>query len=182
MDVIVLPKLVWKESPNKSSRHNTLIDLLVYHETAGFYRGDIATLCNNKVPPEKRVSAMGVLREDGLEFTQLVRIRDKAWTQGWFNPRAIGVEHSNVTSKGYSTETQLKVSARIFGWLCWQEDIPVRFARGGNGPGICRHLDLGAAGGGHTQCGMSDTKFHLWLEMIHHEVERGDYKKVWARL
>lgn len=174
---IVLPKLVWRPSPNFSSRHGRRIDLLVYHETAGRYSGDVSWLCN----PVARASALGVLREDGGEFTQLVRIADKAWTQGAFNPRAIGVEHSNVTSKGYSTEKQLRVSARIFGWLAWKLDIPVRISRNGSGPGICRHADLGAAGGGHTQCGMGDAAFHRWLEMIHHEVERGDFKKQWAR-
>jgi hypothetical protein len=174
---IVLPKLIWLPSPNFSSRHGTRIDLLVYHETAGFYNGDISWLRN----PKSKASALGVLREDGMEFTQLVKIADKSWTQAFYNPRSVGVEHSNVTSKGYSTEIQLKVSARIFGWLALKLDIPVRIARGGNGRGICRHSDLGSLGGGHTQCGMSDINFERWLKMIHHEVERGGYKKVWAK-
>lgn len=178
LEPVILPPLVWHPSPNFSSRHGVKPDLLVYHETAGRYKGDVSWLCN----PESEASALGVLREDGREFTQLVRIADKAWTQyPYFNPRAVGVEHSNLTAKGYATELQLRTSARIFAWLAWKLDVPIRFARAGKGAGICRHSDLGALGGGHTQCGMGDVAFRRWLEMIHDEDERGGFRKVWAR-
>src|SRR4051795_6534996 len=93
---IVLPPLVWHASPNFSSRRGTLIDLLVYHETAGSYKSAVSWLCTPTVyAPDGRVisgpdaSAMGVLREDGKEFTQLVHVKDKAWAQAAYNARAI---------------------------------------------------------------------------------------------
>lgn len=175
---IVLPKLIWRPSPNFSSRNGIKPNLLVYHETAGSYLGAISWLRN----PVSGVSAMGVLREDGNEFTQLVKVRDKAWTQGAFNSRAVGIENANITSKGYATEMQLRVCARIFGWLMWQLHIPLRFARGGNGAGICRHSDLGSAGGGHTNCGMNDRDFWRFMAMIEKEIKRGGYKTLWARM
>jgi len=175
---VTLAPLVWKRSPNFSSRKGADVRLIVYHETAGHYRSDVSWLCN----PKADASAYFVVREDGGEVTQLVRLRDKAWTQAWYNPVSVGVEHSNVTAKGYSTEAQLRASARIFGWLLNLYDLPTRWARGGVGAGVCRHLDLGAAGGGHTQCGMGDHDLARWLEMITDERERGGYRREWARL
>lgn len=188
VDPAVLAPLKWRPSPNYSTRAGARIDLLVYHESAGHYAGDCDWLCtptvrdkNGRVVSGPDASATAVLREDGGELTQLVRVADKAWAQGAFNSRAVGVEHSNVTAKGYSTEAQLRESARLFAWLSWKNGIPVRFARGGFGPGVCRHLDLGEAGGGHLQCGMGDADFFRWLEMIHHERLRGGFRKTYLR-
>lgn len=174
---VALPPLRWKRSPNVSSRHGARIDLLTWHESAGVYRGDVSWLCN----PRAEASAHLVIREDGGEVTQLVKLADKAWHAAAFNPRSVGVEHSNLTAKGYATEAQLRVSARVFAWLCWKLAVPPRFARGGHGRGVCRHLDLGAAGGGHTQCGPSDATWHRFLEMLHDELGRGGFRHTWAR-
>lgn len=163
-------------SPNHSTRHGERIRLLVWHETAGAYDGSVAWLCN----PAAQASAHLVVREDGGEVSQLVKLADKAWHAAAYNPESVGVEHANVTAKGYSTEAQLRISARVFGWLCLHCGVPPRFARGGVGAGICRHLDLGALGGGHTQCGPGDETFHRFLTMVHAEIERGGYRKTWA--
>lgn len=174
---IVLPQLKWRKSPNFSSRGGADVTLLVYHETAGFYASDISWLCN----PNAKASAHAVLREDGKQLTQLVGLDDKAWHAANANPFSVGIEHSNRTSKGYATEHQLQVSARIFGWLALEFDIPVRIARPGHLVGICRHQDLGSFGGGHTQCGMNDATFHRWMEMIDQQVRRGDYRLKYLR-
>src|SRR5882672_2831396 len=103
---VVLAPLKWQASPNFSSRRGTKIDLLVYHESAGHYKNDISWLCtptvydaNGNVISGPDASATGVVREDGGEITQLVHMRDKAWTQAQFNARAVGIEHSNLTAK-----------------------------------------------------------------------------------
>lgn len=170
---VTLPPLVQRHTPNQSSRHGTKVDLLVWHETAGPYQGSISWLCN----PAAQASAHAVLREDGGELTQLVHLADKAWHAAAYNPRSVGIEHANVTAKGYATERQLDVSARLFGWLCLHLGIPPRFARHGEGPGICRHLDLGSLGGGHTACGPGDADWARFLTMVHAEIERGGYRK-----
>src|SRR5438067_13601722 len=143
----VLPPRRPQPSPNRSRRHGEHVNLLVWHETAGAYAGSVAWLCN----PAAQASAHLVVREDGLEATQLVPLAEKAWHAAAYNPRSVGVEHANVTAKGYFSDAQLRESARIFGWLCLHLGIPPRWARGGAGPGVCRHLDLGVLGGGHTQ-------------------------------
>jgi len=148
----------------------------VWHETAGNYAGAVSWLCN----PQADASAHLVVREDGKEATQLVHLSEKAWHAMAFNSKSVGVEHANVTSKGYATENQLRVSARIFGWLCLHYKIPPRWSRHGDNPGVCRHSDLGAAGGGHFQCGPGDADWHRFLAMLAAEIERGGYRKTWA--
>ena len=174
---VTLPPLVQRKTPNRSSRNGTPVTLLVWHESAGHYAGDVSWLCN----PASEASSHLVVREDGGEVTQLVPLAEKAWHACTaYNPRSVGVEHSNVTAKGYATERQLEVSARIFGWLCLHLHVPPRRSYG-NSPGICRHLDLGALGCGHFECGMGDADFARFLRMVHAEIERGGYRKTWAR-
>src|SRR5690349_23356025 len=129
MTAAVLPSLVARHSPNQSSRHGERVRLLVWHETAGSYAGSVSWLCN----PKAQASAHLVIREDGMEATQLVDLAEKAWHAAAYNAVSVGVEHANVTAKGYATEQQLRVSARVFGWLCLHLGVPPRFARGGAG-------------------------------------------------
>jgi hypothetical protein len=174
---VVLPPLVQRRTPNQSTRHGAPIDLLVWHETAGAYQGSVDWLCN----PASDASAHLVVREDGAEATQLVPLHMKAWHAADFNARSVGVEHANVTAKGYATMEQLEVSARIFGWLCLHLHVPPRWAHGGQGRGVCYHGELGQAGGGHTSCGPDHSGWLLFLDLLHEEIARGDYKRVWAK-
>lgn len=185
----VLPPIVQRRSPNQSGRHGTPVDLLVWHETAGPYKGAINWLCTPTVHDSHGnlvsgpdASAHFVVREDGQEATQLVPLAAKAWHAGYsFNSRSVGVEHANITRKGYATREQLEVSARIFGWLCLHLHVPPRWARHGVGPGVCFHGELGQAGGGHTACGPDPSGWALFLELLHEEIDRGGYRKTWAK-
>jgi len=173
---VVLPPLVQRKSPNQSSRNGARVSLLVWHETAGAYAGSVSWLCN----PQAQASAHLVVREDGGEATQLVHLDHKAWHAAAFNPQSVGVEHANTTAKGYATLAQLQVSARIFGWLCLQLNVPPRWSRDGRSPGVCRHMDLGMAGGGHLQCGPDLSGWLHFLDLLHAELKRGGYRKTWA--
>jgi hypothetical protein len=175
---VTLPPLVWRQSPNRSSRHGARVDLLVWHETAGSYAGSVSWLCN----PAADASAHLVIREDGGEATQLVKLGAKAWHAAAFNSRAVGVEHANVTAKGYATEHQLRVSARVFGWLCHELHVPPRWARDGLGRGVCYHGELGALGGGHPDCGPNHSGWLRFLDLLHAEVTRGHFRDTWAKL
>jgi len=172
----VLPPLRQQASPNRSSRHGEHVNLLVWHETAGAYAGSVAWLCN----PAAQASAHLVVREDGLEATQLVPLAEKAWHAAAYNPRSVGVEHANTTAKGYATDKQLEVSARIFRWLCLHLGIPPRWARGGVGAGVCYHGELGVLGGNHPNCGPDHPGWLRFLELLHEEISRGGYRHEWA--
>lgn len=171
-EAVILPPLKQVHSPNYSSRHGAKITLLVYHESAGHYNSDVSWLCN----PQAQASAHGVVREDGGEVTQLVHLADKAWAQADFNAIAVGIEHSNLTAKGFASWEQLAVSARLFAWMAWKLDIPIRVASQSHPLGICRHQDLGLAGGGHTQCGMDEPQHTQWMKMIANEHQRGGFR------
>ena len=183
----VLAPLVQKRSPNQSSRHGQRVDLIVWHESAGYYKSGIEWLCTPTVRNAKGdvisgpdASAHLFVREDGREVTQLVPLTAKAWHAGDFNSRSVGVEHANRTAKGYATEDELRESARIFAWLCWHLGIPARWAPNGHGRGVVRHLELGALGGGHTSCGPSDAGWHHFLQLLAEETQRGGFRKTWA--
>lgn len=169
---IVLPELVHRASPNHSSRQGEKVRLLVWHQTAGAYAGSVSWLCN----PAAQASAHLVIREDGLEATQLVPLAEKAWHAAAFNGFSVGVEHADTLVRGFATERQLEVSARVFAWLCLHLHVPPRWSRHGEEPGICRHRDLGIAGGGHLSCGVDDRDWPRFLVMVHHELERGDFR------
>lgn len=174
----VLPPLVERWSPNQSTRAGVEVDLLVLHETAGAYAGAVSWLCQ----PRSQASAHLVLREDGLEATQLVPLSRKAWAQCAYNPRAISLELANTSAKGYSTEAQLEIAARIFGWLCQRYSIPPRWSRTGALRGVTRHADLGAAGCGHTDCGPDLRGWQHFLELLAFELERGHFRHDWATI
>lgn len=141
---LVLPPLKRISSPNYSSRGGAKIDLCIVHDCEGSYAGSINWFAN----PASRVSAHIVLREDGLEATQMVDFANKAWHVVAFNSRSIGVEMAGFAAKGYAAG-EWGAEAAIVAYLLHRYQIPCRWVRGGQGAGFCSHYDLGLAGGGH---------------------------------
>lgn len=169
-----LAPLVWRPSPNRSSRNGAAVRLLVWHATAGHYAPSVSWLCN----PAAQASAHLVIREDGGEVTQLVRLADKAWHAVAYNPQSVGVEHATMGAT-FASVAQMLQSARVFAWLCNRYNIPALDGTG-RAAGIVRHRSLGAAGGGHSD-GPSDDAWALYLHHVHLELVRGGFRKVWAR-
>ena len=182
---VVLAPLVWRRSPNFSSRRGAAVTHLVWHATAGSYAGAVGWLCTPTVyNPDGSVrsgpdaSAHLVVREDGAEVTQLVRLRDKAWHAAAWNGFSVGVEHASV-GRGFASSAQERQSARVFAWLCHLYSIPP--LDGLHRPkGIVYHRELGAAGGGHFD-GPDASTWGSYLELVRHELARGGFRKVWAR-
>jgi len=153
-----LPPLVWKASPNFSQRHGAAVDLVVVHSTEGGYAGSV----NWFSQAASGVSAHLVLREDGLEATQMVHFADKAWHAMAFNSRSIGIELAGFAAKGLGAP-EWESAANIVAWLCHYLHVPAQWARGGMGTGFCRHYDLGQAGGGHRDPTTDDA---VWAHFI----------------
>ena len=174
MSAVVLAPLVWKPSPNYSSRNGSPIRRIVWHATAGAYAPSVAWLRN----PAAQASAHLVIREDGGEVSQLVRLADKAWHAAADNPDSIGVEHASL-GRGFAGPCQMQESARVFGWLCHHYGIPPLDATH-RPTGIVRHRSLGAAGGGHSD-GPDDVTWLHFLTLVHAELVRGGFRKLYAR-
>jgi hypothetical protein len=159
---------------------------LVWHATAGKYGPSIAWLCeptvydaHGNVVSGPDASAHLVIREDGAEVTQLVRLAEKAWhAMPTWNAVSVGIEHASL-GRGFASSAQLAESARVFAWLCHKYALPPVY--GLHRPrGIVRHRDLGAAGGGHSDGPSDQVFFHEYLPLVQHELERGGFRKTWA--
>jgi N-acetylmuramoyl-L-alanine amidase len=169
-----LPPLVWRPSANFSSRHGTRVDLIVLHDCEGGYEGSMRWFEMTK----SNVSAHYVVREDGAEATQMVELADNAWHACSFNRRSIGVEMGGFASRGFGAPL-LTAAARMFAYLCYHLQIPVRHARAGIGPGIASHNDLGVAGGGHHDPSSEPDFMQRFVAMVDDEHRKGHFPDVW---
>lgn len=177
MSEIILPPLHWRESPNQSARERgSKIDLIVVHDTEGGYEGAINWFANS----HSDVSAHIVLKEDGSEATQMVPYARKAWHAGAFNSRSIGLEMAGFAKQGYG-EHEWAVAARIVAFLLHKYRLPPYWARGGGGPGFCRHYDLGQAGGGHRDPTTDDAVWARFVHQVQDKLKRGGFRKTWGR-
>lgn len=140
-----LPRLLWQPSPNFNPGRIRPPDLVVAHDEEGNYAGGMSWFFD----PRSQVSTHLAVREDGLEATQLVAFGDKAWHACDFNTVAIGVEMAGFEARGFG-DNEWKAEATIVAYLCKRFGIPPLWSEKGATPGFCRHFDLGAAGGGHT--------------------------------
>jgi N-acetyl-anhydromuramyl-L-alanine amidase AmpD len=169
-----LPTLLWKPSPNFSSRRGTRVDLIVLHDCEGGYEGSVRWFELSR----SSVSAHYVVREDGCEATQMVDLADNAWHACTFNRRSVGVEMSGFANRGFDAPL-LATTARVFAFLCHHLQIPVRHARAGVGPGIASHNDLGAAGGGHHDPSDDPGFMERFIGLVDDEHRKGHFPDVW---
>jgi N-acetyl-anhydromuramyl-L-alanine amidase AmpD len=169
-----LPPLLWRPSPNFSSRCGTRVDLVVLHDCEGGYEGSIRWFEMSR----SNVSAHYVVREDGNEATQMVNLADNAWHACTFNRRSVGVEMGGFASRGFDAPL-LAITARMFAFLCYHLQIPVRHARAGVGPGIASHNDLGAAGGGHHDPSDDPSFMQRFVSLVDNEHRKGHFPDIW---
>lgn len=172
----VLPPLTQHPSPNRSSRHGERVHLIVCHRPVGSYAGSIQTLCD----PASEASAHIITKTGGLEATQLVPWGEKAWACKAFNAFSDNLELSDEMWTGDDPHG-LAVAARIVAYRCHARKLPAVWTRDPlNTPGICRHFDLGIAGGGHTD---PTTSTPIWLNfmgMVRDQLTRGGFRPTWG--
>ena len=150
---------VWIPSPNYSSRGGSGVRLVVIHTAEGSrtYQSLGAFFQN----PSAGVSSHTGIDDTPNEIGEYVGSGNKAWTAANANP--------------YSTQTELcafaawspaewdahpQMLANCAAWIaeeCNHFGIPIRRlsaaeAQGG-AAGVCQHVDLGSAAGGHWDCG-----------------------------
>jgi N-acetylmuramoyl-L-alanine amidase len=155
-------------SPNYSSRGGTTVRLVVLHTAEG--ATTYQSLGNFFASSSSGVSSQAGIDDTPNTIGVYVRREQKSWTQASFNPmsdsaelcgfaawtRADWVDHHSV---------MLDNTARWVAEECMHFGIPIRRlsaaqAQGG-APGVCQHIDLGAAGGGHVDCDYGTGNFPM---------------------
>jgi hypothetical protein len=150
---------VWIPSPNYSTRSSS-VRLIVLHTAEG-------ALTYQSLGSYFGSSSSGVSSHAGIDDTpgtvgEYVHRDRKAWTQGNANPYSVAAELCAFAEwDGAEWSRHPQMLANTAAWVAEEADafgIPlVRLsadqAQDGYSSGVCQHVDLGAAGGGHWDCG-----------------------------
>jgi len=154
---------VWIASPNYSSRQGAAVRLIVIHSSEGAQT--YQSLGNYFANPSSQVSSHVGIDNTPNVIGEYVKRPNKAWTASNANPVAVQAELCTPSgaSANWSTaqwNAQSNMLANLADWIREEAaayNIPiVRLTpqqAQSNGRGVCQHLDLGAWGGGHVDCG-----------------------------
>lgn len=168
MTAIVLPNLRWHPTQASGARAGHPVNLVVVHrwgvrytdrpQEASAYEGVINFFSN----PKNQASAHVVFPGSAVpgEATQMVSWHDYAWAEAAYNPDADDVESADAIWLGADPEG-MQVLARIVACRLRARSLPAVWSIR---KGFCRHADLGAAGGGHTQC--PTTNLSMWKHFV----------------
>jgi len=184
--VAVLPELVWTPTTACSDRRGHPVSLVVVHRwgvrytspeaEASSYHGVVNWFRN----PAHQVSAHFVYPGSAVpnEATQMVRYADYAWAEAAYNPSSVEVESADAIWL-HSDDDGLHQLARIVAFLLHRYGLPAVWS---SRRGFCRHADLGAAGGGHTECPTTDLGlWRIFCRLVQAEADRGHFRPVWGR-
>lgn len=143
---MTLPPIIWTPSPNYSSRGGQKVRLIVAHDCEGSYAGSVAWFAMAK----SQVSAHLVLREDGMQATQMVAFGNKAWHACNVNPYSEGIEAAGYEAKSFGAP-EFDALAALVAWRLHANGIPFQEATAANNwTGFTEHWKLGSMGGGHS--------------------------------
>ena len=152
---------VWIPSPNYSSRAGAKVRLVVVHTAEGARNyPDLGAFFAN---PASGVSSQTGIDDAPGEIGEYVRRDMKPWTQANANPYCTATELCAFADwDSAEWDRHPNMLANCAQWIaeeCAAFGIPVRKlsaaeAQGGQA-GVCGHVDLGAAGGGHWDPGPS---------------------------
>lgn len=137
---------------NQSSRGGVRPSLIVLHTTEGRNLPGLADLkglagwFDN--PAARASSHVGVDAEGNS--AQFVPDARKAWTQAYYNPQALAIEQIGFARQNAFAHLQLLKTAQYIAY--WHETFGIPIVQSTT-RGVCEHEQLGAAGGGHHDCG-----------------------------
>ena len=150
---------IYIPSPNYSSRGGATPRLLVIHTAEG--SRTIESLGSFFANPSSQVSSHTGADDKANTVGEYVHRGNKAWTAANANPVAVQIELCAFA--GWDSAEWHRHPNMLANCAAWMAEeagalgIPlVRLlpsqAQGG-GVGVCQHVDLGAWGGGHSDCG-----------------------------
>jgi hypothetical protein len=183
---IILPELKWRPTAASGPRHGHPVTLVVVHrwgvryggteETYKEYLGVINYFKNTANQASAHVVFPGSAAPDVA--TQMVAWDDYAWAEAAYNPAADDIESADAIWLGHDMHG-LRVLARIVAKRLKARNLPPVWS---HHAGVCRHADLGLAGGGHLEC--PTTNLALWrgfVRMVQDEYHRGNFRPIWGR-
>ena len=146
-------------SPNYSSRGGSAVRLIVVHTAEG--ARTIESLGNFFASPSAQASSHAGADDKPNTVGIYVERPQKAWTQANANPYSVSIELCGFAA--WSTaewDTHPNMVDNCARWIAEEAaafGIPIvrlsaQQAQSG-GRGVCQHVDLGASGGGHWDCG-----------------------------
>lgn len=146
-------------SPCYSSRGGSGVRLVVIHtaegsrtiESLGNFFANSANEVSSHAGADDKVNTVGIY----------VERQNKAWTAANYNPVAVQIELCAFaawsTAEWDQHPNMLDNCAKWIAEECAAFGIPLKRLSAaeaqGSGRGICQHIDLGAGGGGHVDCG-----------------------------
>lgn len=183
MTAVTLPPLAWRPSRNYSLRRlpqGVTPYLVCVHRPVGKYGPSIEWLRNPKSQASAHVITEG--NRTGVDVaTQLVAWDRKAWACELYNSVTYNIEVDDNAWDG-SDPGAFERAARLVAFVCHKAKLPAVWAKDPhwNG-GIIRHLDLGAAGGGHTD---PTSDLRLWRRFVKEcelELLHGGFRRTYGR-
>ena len=154
-------------SPNHSSRGGVKPTLIVVHATAGHNRPGVIDLKGLGAWFQKAPVSSHAATDNEGNSARFVPDDLKAWHCAGYNRMSLGIEQILPGNGTEVTEVMYRETARWIARWSRLHGIPIKKGRVRNGyvqaPGVVRHSDLGALGGGHADPGIYDLHHVLYL-------------------
>lgn len=191
----LLPKVIYKPTSACSSRQGAKVDVVVVHRwgspyvdaahTIESYHGVISEFLDVSQQRSAHLvfpgSAIPLNAQGRLEITQMVPWDQLAWTQMAYNPFADEIETADALWPDANPKPDavgLAVLARVVACRLHARGLkPIWSTHGG----LCRHGDLGNAGGGHFSCPTTDIPYWKhFVSLVQEEYERSGCSPLYA--
>lgn len=146
-------------SPNYSTRNPAGVRLLVLHTAEG--SRTYQSLGSYMANPAAQVSSHAGIDDTPGTIGVYVRRADNAWTQAGANAVSVSAELCGFAAwDSAEWHRHSHMLENCAAWLAEEaaaHNLPLTAltaaAAQGSGRGVCQHIDLGAWGGGHVDCG-----------------------------
>jgi hypothetical protein len=153
-------KRVWMPTGCYSSRGGQRVDKVCLHTAEG--ARDIYSLGNFFANQANQVSSHTGADDSAGKIGEYVTRGNAAWTQANYNPQTVALELCGFAS--WNRDTWLNSHRNMLdnaaAWIaeeCAHYGIPVVALNNsqaqGSARGVCEHVNFGAGGGGHVDCG-----------------------------
>jgi len=121
-----------------------------------------------------------ILTDSNREATQFVPWDRKAWSCVAFNSASYNIE-ADDQAWTHDDPASLATASRIVAYVCKKTGIPPTWTTAPHQrAGVCRHYDLGIAGGGHTDPTTDIQVWRRFMELVRGEYDKGGFRPSWG--